>query len=135
MFTCRLSLFRGTESAAGARNVASVSQLLLWGRHDPTRSTGSDGWAERDLERIIPHLPTDRLVLETDAPHLEVTRTRGSTEGTLEAVAVCLAELLSISPETVVVICRRNTVSFPKKNRHQVRTLFTSRHSGGFNLF
>lgn len=63
------------------------------------------------LDKVIPHLPNDRLVLETDAPYLAPTPYRGKRNESayLSRVAERVAELKGLSIEEVAAITTSNS--------------------------
>lgn len=55
------------------------------------------------LPATLPHIPSDRLLLETDSPYLAPVPRRGrrNESAYLPYTAACVAEALSLTPEAI----------------------------------
>lgn len=64
-----------------------------------------------DLKNIVPLIPKDRLLLETDAPYLSPVPKRGKQNESSYLIYIlnCLAELLQCSPEALAQLTTQNS--------------------------
>ena len=67
-----------------------------------------------ELQAIVPHIPIDRLLIETDAPYLAPQSRRGKTNepSFLIETAECIAALRAISLEELALATTRNAETF-----------------------
>jgi TatD DNase family protein len=84
---------------------------------------GVTGWVNderrgQSLREAVPHIPADRLMVETDAPYLlprdllPVPKSRRNEPGFLPHIAAAVAHLRGESLATVAAISTRNAVRF-----------------------
>jgi TatD DNase family protein len=84
---------------------------------------GVTGWVNderrgQSLREAVPHIPTDRLMVETDAPYLlprdllRKPKSRRNEPRFLPHIAAAVADLRGESLETVAAISTRNAVRF-----------------------
>lgn len=76
------------------------------------------------LDKVLPHIDPEHLVLETDSPYLAPTPYRGKRNepAYLELIAQRIADLMQFSKEEVIAATTRNALSMlPKLNLEPVK--------------
>lgn len=81
---------------------------------------GITGWVcdpkrGADLRQALPHIPIEKILLETDAPYLKPktlkTKTRNNEPANVPHIAQYIAELLNLDVQYLKQHCWRNTLS------------------------
>jgi TatD DNase family protein len=67
----------------------------------------------KDLRKLVPRIPLDRILVETDAPYLtpapEKNKTRRNEPAFVRTVLLKVAEILDMAPEEVAKAAWENT--------------------------
>jgi len=119
-FAAILQDFRGTLSGGVAHcftgGQAELDEYLAFGLHIGITGWISDERRGLDLRSVVPRIPADRLLLETDAPYLlprdlrPPPKSRRNEPSFLPHIAAAVAHLRGESRESVAAVTTHNAV-------------------------